>query len=365
MVSRRLGVGHGGRYPPPVQNDDTRSPLLFHEFLTSALPGTGGTLRQRLTDFEVDEVPVRAPSGRGDFAWARIEKRGIGTPELLGQLATALGVPLRELGCAGNKDARAVARQWVSLPARALPRLARAKLPGAAVLEAARDRAPLALGDLRGNRFRITVREVGASAAALARAQPILDVLAARGCPSFFGPQRFGSDGSAVEHGRAIVRGTSRRPWPERERRLFLSAWQSLLFNRILAARLPRFDRALEGDVLLEPRSGRTWSCADPAREQAGLDEHRVHPTAPLVGIRAPLAAGEPGEIERAVLAEEGVTREQLEQAGGLSLPGERRALRFFAKRLELTAPESDVLVLAFELPRGCFATALVAEVMK
>ena len=58
-------------------------------FLTAALPGTGGVVQESDADFEVDEVPAQGASGRGDFAWARVEKRGISTPELLRRLATS------------------------------------------------------------------------------------------------------------------------------------------------------------------------------------------------------------------------------------------------------------------------------------
>ena len=59
-------------------------PRCYHRgvlpYLTAELPGTGGVLRASLEDFVVDEIPAYAPSGAGDHAFVRIEKRGLTTP---------------------------------------------------------------------------------------------------------------------------------------------------------------------------------------------------------------------------------------------------------------------------------------------
>src|SRR5690606_22602426 len=43
--------------------------------LTEDLPGTGGILKARPEDFEVEEIPAYAPTGEGDHVLAWVEKR--------------------------------------------------------------------------------------------------------------------------------------------------------------------------------------------------------------------------------------------------------------------------------------------------
>jgi tRNA pseudouridine13 synthase len=89
-----------------------------NSYLTAALPGTGGTLRQEPTDFMVEEIPLYEACGEGGHLYLTVEKSGITTFDLLRQLARALQCPEREIGYAGLKDARAVTRQTVSVPRR-------------------------------------------------------------------------------------------------------------------------------------------------------------------------------------------------------------------------------------------------------
>jgi len=402
-------------------------------FLTAGLPGTGGVLRERTEDFVVEEIPRRAPRGRGDWARARVAKRGISTPELRRRLGAALALPPAEVGVAGMKDADAVARQWISVPWSREPRLSAASVKDVEVLEITRDDSPLHLGELAGNRFTVHVRGVGDEGAALAKARAILDQLARRGVPNFYGAQRFGVRGESAEIGRRLLLGDAvgaldlllgapsgaeldprarqfraayeRGAWREAralvpgrlatesrlldllargrgkpfaagriapaERRFFLSAWQSLLFNRVLMRRLARIDVALAGDLLAVGRGedGRrpdARRCVDPAADQPAVARLELHPTAPLFGERVELAGGEPGGIELAVLQESGVPRARLRRPTGLALFGERREARFAPRDLEARALRGEgTIVLSFLLPPGCFATTLLGEVTK
>ena len=67
-------------------------------------------------DFVVEEIPLYAASGQGDHVYVTLEKRGVGTPEAVRQIAAALGVRVEDIGVAGRKDRHAVTRQRISLP---------------------------------------------------------------------------------------------------------------------------------------------------------------------------------------------------------------------------------------------------------
>ena len=137
-----------------------------------------------------------------------------------------------------------------------------------------------------------------------------------RGLPNFFGAQRFGDDGTNAELGRAILSGSSdpavRRASRDRFlRRLALSAWQSLLFNRWLAERMADglLARALPGDAMKKLDSGGVFTCEDPAADQPRVDRFEISPAGPMFGHALPPLAGEAGEREARVLAQDGLTR--------------------------------------------------------
>ena len=191
--------------------------------LTADVPGIGGRIKVEPEDFEVDEIPAYAPSGSGDFLYLRIEKRDMGAQYFTRQVAQRLDVPVGEIGTAGLKDRRAVTRQWVSVPIRAEPNLPRLEGDGLRVLETGRHDNKLRPGHLRGNRFRIRLREMAGDP------EPALARLREFGLPNFYGTQRFGRDGSTLAIGLALIR-TGRGPRNPFVKKLSLSAVQSALF---------------------------------------------------------------------------------------------------------------------------------------
>jgi tRNA pseudouridine13 synthase len=315
-------------------------------------------------DFRVDEIPAYEPAGAGEHLWLLVEKRGRTTRDVVRDLARRLGVPDRDAGVAGLKDRQAVTTQWLSFAARADPDPATLAGEGFRVLRATRHGNKLRTGHSRGNRFAIAVR--GGDPAA---ARTVADALAARGLPNFFGAQRFGVEGRNADLGRAILRGLpdaeARRAARDRFlRRLSISAWQSLLFNRWLEARMRDglFARALAGDVMKKLDTGGTFPCEDPVTDQARVERFEISPAGPMFGHKLPLAGGEAGAREARLLAEDGVAAEDLARGGG-EAEGTRRAARIpVAVALE---PLPDGYLARFDLPRGSYATVVMGELTR
>ena len=393
-------------------------------FLTADLPGVGGTLKDRPEDFVVDEIPLYPALGVGDHAYARIEKTGLSTREAVRRMAQHLGIPESAVGCAGLKDARAVARQTLSFERVPPARLEGLALPGIRVLCVKRHRNKLRPGHLAGNRFEIRVRGVDPDAEA--RTAAVLRVLLARGLPNGFGPQRFGTRGDTHLVGRAILRrdfdgavallcgrpsplerdprvlearrrfdagdlegardsfppsfATERRVLerlrqggsaqvavkavPKPVRRFFVSAFQSALFNRVVAERLDAIDRLEAGDLAWIHGKGAVFRVEDPEREQPRCDAFEVSPSGPVFGTKMVAPAGAPGGREARVLADEGLAPADFAVEGVDRFEGERRPLRVPVGEPAFRV-EGEDLLLAFSLPRGSYATNLLAEIMK
>ncbi len=165
---------------------------------------------------------------------------------------------------------------------------------------------------------------------------------------------------------------------------LFVHAYQSYLFNRILSERIRRripLDRAVEGDIILPAVSGEPPRNAEPIRVDAGnldkvnaqLAKRRAVVTAPLPGNDTPIAEGVPGAIEEEILAKERLVAGDFRN---LHLPeassaGLRRGILTPLYELawgvgaDPDAPGKCVVEMRFALPPGAYATTLLREVMK
>jgi tRNA pseudouridine13 synthase len=352
--------------PSPAPLD----PWAGAPLVTSDLPGAGGTIRAAPEDFEVEELPVYLPSGQGTHLFLWVEKRGRNTREVASEIARALKVPERDVGVAGQKDRLALTRQFLSVP-NAPGRQAQGLAgEGWRVLSAKAHGNKLKTGHLAGNRFRIRVR--GATPGAAARARAAGEALAARGLPNLYGPQRFGRGGSNVPLGRALVLGGDDPQLPRARRdrflrRIAISAYQSWLFNRVLADRVRdgAFASALPGDLMKKLATGGLFTCESPEADGPRVASFEISPTGPMFGHRMMSPQGEALAREGRILSEEGLTLERFAPLGP-DAEGTRRPMRL---PLALTVCEEDdaagSFVVDFSLPKGSFATAVLREVLK
>jgi tRNA pseudouridine13 synthase len=231
------------------------------------------------------------------------------------------------------------------------------EIDGVTVLERSRHKNKLGMGHLRGNHFRIRIRGVGAGDEAAARA--VLTRLMQVGTPNFFGPQRFGRFGRNAVDGRRLLRG-EHVPGDHRLKRFFLSALQSMLFNHLLALRMERgvYRSVLPGDWAKKHDTGGEFLVEDPA-EAERAERLEISALLPLYGTRVRVADGTPGRWEEEILERFG-----LRWSDFTARRGDRRI-----SRVALEDPEASVdeegLVVSFALPKGCYATSVLREVMK
>lgn len=346
--------------PTPSWLDDTVP------YLTASIPALGGRIRSTPEDFCVDERPLYLPCGEGEHLYIKITKRGLSTPDLVLRLSSHLHMKAQTIGVAGLKDAQAVTTQMLSL--QGVKAEAVAALPTderlLSVEVLGRHRNRLRKGHHAGNHFRLVVREVQeGSEDVLSR---LFDELVRRGVPNYFGPQRQGRSGTNFQLGAELLQDAARRNKMPRSKRIwFMNAYQSYVFNQILARRIETIDRVLLGDWAMKSDNGACFPVEQPDVEQLRADRFEISPTGPLFGSRAPWATGVPGDIERAVIAELGSTPELLSKAGAeCGFRGERRALRVRLNDLAWSL-DGSVLTLSFWLPPGSYATSVLREVVK
>jgi len=345
-----------------------QSPTLMRAedlpYLTDDLPGVGGEIKLEPHHFVVEEIPLYEPSGQGQHVYVRLTREGWTTRAIQNQLANVFDLRDVDVGCAGRKDKHARTTQTFSLN---LPNVDEAE-----VAHRLQDQLPVELhwvrrhrnkikaGHLLGNRFRIVVLEPGPDA--FTRAEAIVETLRASGLPNFYGPQRFGREGDNAERGREILM-TGRGPRKRWLRRLLLRAYQSALFNTWLVRRIDHgwFQQLLVGDVAKKLDTGGLFQVEDARAEQPRLERDEITYTGPIYGSRMWWADQQPGQLERRVLEEAGVTEEMLDRA---HLNGSRRRARLLLDDLEVER-HPDGLLFSFSLPKGSYATTVLREVMK
>jgi tRNA pseudouridine13 synthase len=310
-------------------------------------------------DFVVEEIPAYSPSGEGAHTFVYVEKRLLTTDGAARQLASLSGVPPRDVGYAGRKDRRAVTRQWMSVPGLDPEKALSARLKGMRILKAVPHGHKLRTGQLRGNRFEIRVANV--TEGVESRARKALDEIMRRGMPNRFGEQRFGHAGRNSERGRALLLGEiSMRD--RRKARFMISALQSEVFNRALAARSLPLDVLEEGDVAQVVESGGLFVVEDPKVENQRASRFEISATGPIFGTKMMPASGAVALREEAWMGEFGIPLgDALQPPRGIRIPGTRRPYRVALKDPVL-AREGEAIRLGFELPAGSYATVLLEE---
>jgi tRNA pseudouridine13 synthase len=330
--------------------------------LTADLPGLGGRIRDRLEDFEVEEIPAYPACGSGDFLFLWVEKKGLGAEYFLQQVARRLGIRTGDVGVAGLKDRWAITRQMVSVPSQCQAQLAALEVDGIRVLSVDRHTNKLHSGHLKGNRFRIAIRDPEPDA--VKHLDALMERLRLLGVPNYYGPQRFGRDGETAQTGLALLH-RKRLHLKPFLRKLALSAVQSLLFNDYLARRLRDglLHRVLPGDVLSKRATGGLFVAEDAEREQARFNAGETVPAGPIFGRKMMPALAEAADREAAILADANIGPEAFHGFGKL-LQGTRRHNLVFPEQLTWEQGEG-VVRLDFFLPAGAYATVLLREVMK
>lgn len=400
-------------------------------FLTTEIDGIGGIIKMYEDDFVVDELPLYNLDGQGNHIYAMIEKKGITTMDALANIARALHITRKQIGFAGLKDARAIARQWISIENIEPKKLSGLKIARVKFLQIGRHSNKLRLGHLAGNRFVIRLRKCNCPAKqAVKSAEDVMSVLTSKGTPNYFGSQRFGQRNDTHILGHAIAKGSvesfidiflgggeqqdspviadARRfymagdyknahdAWPyvyADQRRVlktlikkkgskkqayhvvdkhlkafFVSAYQSHLFNQVIAARMPDIDKVLLGDMAYKHINGACFRVEDADAENLRCRSFEISPTGPLLGIRMTRLTEIAGDIENAVLDAEELNERDLKQMSEYGASGARRPMRFQPRDANVVAGSDrfgPYIELRFELDSGCYATSLIREISK
>ncbi len=394
--------------------DTTQLPYL------SPFPGIQGQMKEKPEDFRVIEIPAYPFSGEGEHIYLEIEKKSQSTFALIKELSQKLKVPEKQIGYAGIKDTQAVTQQFFSVSGVSEAQVNELSLNKAKVVSWQRHSNKLKVGHLRGNRFEILLREL--NNVSPKQVEEILLHFGKTGVPNYFGSQRFGNRCNNDEIGKALLeqkvdpiynlilgeifpddaprlqesktffqeghyeKALSTLPrhfdiegfllrarcqnwlpekilqrFPRRIKFFYLSAYQSALFNQTLAWRLPEIDTVWAGDAAMKHPGRSVFLVENEALEQPRANEREISPTGPIYGYKMLWAKGKQGEKEEELWKEAGLCEKILKEG---HLKGERRSYRLLVENPSCQVC-SEGIWIRFSLAKGCYATAVLRELMK
>ncbi|MDD5178366.1 MAG: tRNA pseudouridine(13) synthase TruD [Candidatus Nanoarchaeia archaeon] len=312
-------------------------------------------IKQKPEDFYVEEIPDFKLKKSGRYAYFLMEKNNWNTKDAIKELARRAKIKESLFNVAGLKDKNAITKQYFSVNGIKKDKFNGIKVKDIKLKFIGYGDERIRLGQMRGNLFKITVRDLDRK---LGKANFI---------ENYFDDQRFSGENHIV--GENLVK----RKYPEfckmlklnikgkdyvneirkvgnDKLRFYVNAYQSYLFNKALYVYLgKRYE---------------SYKTADTYMGEAIFSNNKVENIkVPLVGFLTELK-GEIGEIYKGLLFEEGITEESflIKEMPEISSEGNERDLVVNVKNLKLLYPDEKTAEVSFELPKGSYGTLVIKK---
>jgi len=425
---------------------DAEKNIGIHVFFTP-FNGIGGRLRTLPEDFIVKEISIYPPvKEKGKFTIADITSVNWETNGLVNELSNRLHISRKRINFAGTKDKRAKTTQLMSFYKVPKEDLSKVNIKDVLIENIYYSDHPVKLGDLRGNSFIVTVRNIDKNTKKSEIQKIASYIIKAGGFPNFYGIQRFGVI-RPVTHivGKHMVKGDfekaamsytagpmqgedqeiftvrkqleethdyaqalksyplslnfeiailnklvkdqndfvgALKELPQNLLTMFVYAYQSYLFNKILSERIQNnlpLNKAITGDIVLPIRKEVidneeiTVSKRNIEKINKQVAKKKAVISGLLVGSDSKFSYGLMGEIERKIVENENIDKRDfiIPEIPFASSSGSRRSLFAFVKKIEYNLAKDSLndekleLTLKFDLGKGCYATCLLREFMK
>jgi tRNA pseudouridine13 synthase len=371
------------------------------DYFTTTSTGVGGKLRERIEDFIVDEIPKHTyPAENGEYTHFNLEKENWETISAVRAIARSLGVSYKRFSYAGNKDRRAVTTQRVAAWQVEQEQLMKVELDGIRLYAFTKSNSRISLGDSEGNSFRITIRNPELQGQELEHSMKTTsEQIEIAGVPNYFGYQRFGTVRPNTHLvGREIVKGnleaavmcylchpyaTERLECQKARRYLeethdFGGALRiyphRLVFERMMLDALLKNPRDFVGalrrlpkkirKLLVHAYQGYLFNKTLSAMIEREMNTSVRH--VPLFGFNSCFSEGAQGELEKAILDDEGISMKEflIRPVPELSCKGYSRTSSVNVKPV-FKIVSDETIVVEFALPKGSYATTALRELMK
>ncbi|WP_371195653.1 tRNA pseudouridine(13) synthase TruD [Glaciecola sp. SC05] len=354
-----------------MNNSEVSEASTSHWHRLHGSPLSTGDIKTYADDFVVEEQLGFELTGEGEHHLLWIEKTNTNTAFVAEQLAKFSGISLRDISYAGRKDKFARTRQYFSVyqGKHSCPNWQDFESPDISILNATRHNKKLRTGALQGNKFSLIVRNVATLDPQLWQ-QRMLQIQNF-GVPNYYGQQRFGEMHTAkgivlngnLSLGMRMAQGEKIKN--RNKRSMAISALRSYLFNEVLSQRVSTglHTQIMMGDALQLAGSNSYFVVSASDNIDAlykRLAEQDVQITAPLLGSGKSAVQADTEAFESGLLAQHPAIIKTLTDVG---LKQERRPILLYPKDIQWSLEDNN-LHLSFSLPSGCFATAVLREII-
>jgi len=339
--------------------------------------------QQTVERFFVEEIPLYAFTGNGNFLILKIKKTDMSTWKLITVLAKATGLQERDIGYAGLKDKSATTIQYISIPKQyekeINKNLTTEKIE---ILERTYNRSAIKIGHLKGNQFSIVLHRMNEANAKQFNTTALQ--MQENGIPNYFGYQRFGEDSRSYLQGKEIAH-TGKKLRGSKEK-LLVSSYQSYLFNRWLTERVKisttvsslGIDAAVKklnypkelvkvlkkqnqlfkifiGDVVMPYPYGKINFVKEMQHSAQMFEQKKIAPTGLLCGDHVERSKSDAYHLE-----------EPYDDTELNTLKGDRRFAWIWPKDVKTSyVDKTRELTVDFYLPKGSYATTFLEEIGK
>ncbi len=339
--------------------------------------------KQTVERFFVEEIPLYTPTGTGNYLYLKIQKTDMSTWKLITVLAKATGLQERDIGYAGLKDKNATTIQYISIPKNREKELNKnLTTEKIEILERTYNKAPLKIGQLKGNKFSIILHNIDSNDAKFFNTTA--KKMQKDGIPNYYGYQRFGEDSRSYLQGKEIAQSGKRLKGSKEK--LLVSSYQSHLYNKWLGQRVklstiidshnadhaakkldypielvkvlakqPQLFKLFLGDIVMPYPYGKVNYVKDMHQSAEAFTQKKISPTGLLCGANVERAKSDAYYLE-----------EPYDDTELNALKGDRRFAWIWPKDVETAYDENTKkLTVEFYLPKGSYATTFLEEIGK
>ena len=419
---------------------DVEKQVGIEVFLTKN-EGIGGKIRFYPEDFVVEEIskfPIE--NNNGKFCIVEVSAVNWETNHLVKEISNSLHISRKRISFGGTKDKRSKSKRLMSFYNVNKEDIDKISIKDVDIKFLFKSDKPLKIGDLIGNKFNINIRKIENNIENIDNNFKSIESIG--GFPNFYGIQRFGTvrpithivgkylvlgdfEKAVMTYIANPIKGEDELSYslrsdlekthdfsealksypihlnfeksilnklvldskdfvgaimelPKNLLTMFIYAYQSYLFNKILSRRILNdmpINRAVVGDILYPIKNNNIELREIPVSDfnlnkvNEEIDKGKAIVTGQLFGSNSEYSDGEIGEIEKAIIDEENINLKDfiIPEIPFISSKGSRRALFSIINNLVFNIKKEDDIYLnvKFELSKGCYATSFLREIMK
>ncbi|KYK27339.1 hypothetical protein AYK26_03715 [Euryarchaeota archaeon SM23-78] len=353
-------------------------------------------IKQLSQDFKVKEISDINLVTSGEYAVFKLKKKNYNTERAVQTIANALKINRKRIGYAGNKDRIAITEQNISIKNIKREKVENLELKDIELKFLGYTKEPVSLGDLKGNRFEIVVRNISK------QPKKVKKII------NYYGEQRFSKYNAEI--GKAIIKKDFKKavdrildsigedekkvialleksrndlvgalktmPW--KILKLYIHAYQSKLWNEVVEELVKDKARPVIDSKAGNSKTRSVFVVEDQKikfnkikKENSLVCDAKKNMKIPLIGFATEIKDKELKRVVNRIMRNEQIDYNDfvIRAIPELSSEGSERNLFEEVKDLDIGELEDDELnkgkkkvKISFSLGKGCYATEVVKE---